>query len=258
MRKIDRIVTESHHTKSYYFRGGLDASPGQFVMVWIPGVDEIPMGLSTIGDTMGITVHSVGEATEKMHAMKEGDRIGIRGPYGRCFDFRGSRLLVIGGGTGIASLITAVEAAVNQGIRVDVAIGAQKAEELLFADRARQTGAKVELATDDGSEGYHGFVSDLASELLAKGDYDQILTCGPEAMMKKVIALGREHKIPTQVSMERFMRCGIGVCGSCAFDGLRICTDGPVFDSEEVYGKVDFNRNRRDPAGRLIPLVPGE
>lgn len=258
IRKIGRIVTESHHTKSYYFRGGFDALPGQFVMVWIPGVDEIPMGLSTIGGTMGITVHRVGDATEKMHKMNEGDKIGIRGPYGRSFDIRGSNMLVVGGGTGIASLMPAVEAAVKQGKEVDVAIGALTAGELLFPERAQEVGTNVKLATDDGSEGFHGFVSDLASELLTQGDYDQILTCGPEAMMKKVIELGRAHNIPTQVSMERFMRCGLGVCGSCAFDGLRICTDGPVFDSEEVYEKADFNNRRRDPAGKLVPLLPDE
>ncbi len=258
IRKIERIVTESHHTKSFYFPGNFDALPGQFIMVWIPGVDEVPMGLSTIGSTMGITVHRVGDATEKMHAMNEGDKIGIRGPYGRGFDIQGSKLLVIGGGTGIASLMPAVEAAVRQGKSVDVAIGALTAEELLFADRAQEVGTNLKLATDDGSEGFHGFVSDLASELLIESEYDQILTCGPEAMMKKVIELGMEHNIRTQVSMERFMRCGLGVCGSCAFDGLRICTDGPVFDSEEVYEKADFNNRRRDPAGKLIPLLPEE
>ena len=258
IRKIERIVTESHHTKSYYFLGGFDALPGQFVMVWIPGVDEIPMGLSTIGETMGITVHRVGDATERMHEMSEGDKIGIRGPYGRCFDIQGSKILVIGGGTGIASLMPAVEVALRQNRKTDVAIGALTSEELLFADRAEKAGADVKLATDDGSEGYHGFVSDLAGDLLKDEEYNQILTCGPEAMMKKVIELGREHGIPTQVSMERFMRCGLGVCGSCAFDGLRICTDGPVFDAEEVYEKADFNNRRRDPAGKLIPLLPEE
>lgn len=255
IRKIEKVVTESHHTKSFYFRGGFDAAPGQFVMVWIPGVDEIPMGLSTIGDTMGITVHSVGDATERMHILGDGDRIGIRGPYGRIFDVRGSRLLVVGGGTGIASMMPAVELAVKKG-NVDVAIGAQTEEELLFVDRAENSGANVKLATDDGSKGFHGFVSDLTAELLSENEYDQILTCGPEAMMKKVIELGKEHNIRTQVSMERFMRCGIGVCGSCAFDGLRICTDGPVFDAEEVYDKEDFDKHRRDPAGKRIPLIP--
>jgi dihydroorotate dehydrogenase electron transfer subunit len=164
-------------------------------------------------------------------------------------------LLVIAGGTGIASLVPAIEVAVNDK-DVDVAIGALTKEELLFASRVEGSGADLKLATDDGSEGFHGFVSDLAGDLLSKGDYDQILTCGPEAMMKKVIELGREHNIKTQVSMERFMRCGIGVCGSCAFDGLRICADGPVFDGEDVYGKGDFNKHRRDPAGKKIPLIP--
>lgn len=255
IRKISEIVTESHHTKSFYFKGGLDANPGQFVMVWVPGIDEIPMGLSMIGETVGITVHRVGDATERMHSMNEGDKIGIRGPYGNCFDIRGSKVMAIAGGTGIASLMPAVEVAIKER-SVDVAIGAQTKEELLFAKRVEATGAGLKLATDDGSEGFHGFVSDLADELLSNGDYDQILTCGPEAMMKKVIELGREHNIRTQVSMERFMRCGIGVCGSCAFDGLRICADGPVFDGEEVYGKADFNMHRRDRAGKKIPLIP--
>jgi dihydroorotate dehydrogenase electron transfer subunit len=255
IRKIEKVVTESHHTKSLYFKGGFEAKPGQFVMVWIPGVDEIPMGLSTIGETMGITVHSIGDATERMHSLDDGEKIGIRGPYGNGFDVHGSKLLVIGGGTGIASMMPAVELAVKDR-EVDVAIGALTEEELLFAERAENSGASVKLATDDGSKGFHGFVSDLAVELLSEHKYDQILTCGPEAMMKKVIELGKEQNIRTQVSMERFMRCGIGVCGSCAFDGLRICADGPVFDAEKVYGKGDFNKHRRDPAGKRIPLMP--
>jgi len=256
VRKIETIVVESHHTKSFYFKGGFHADPGQFVMVWIPGVDEIPMGLSTIGENMGITVHRVGEATEKMHALKEGEKIGIRGPYGKGFDILGRKLLVVAGGTGIASLMPAVETAVEQGRDVQVAIGALTKDELLFAERVRKAGAKIEIATDDGSEGFEGFVSNLAEELLSNENYDQILTCGPEAMMKKVIEHGMNHKIRTQVSLERFMRCGIGVCGSCAFDGLRICRDGPVFDGEEVYGKGDFDTYRRDPSGKRIPLLP--
>jgi dihydroorotate dehydrogenase electron transfer subunit len=258
VREIESIVVESHHTKSFYFKGGFHTDPGQFVMVWIPGVDEIPMGLSMIGETMGITVHSVGDATEKMHALNEGDKIGIRGPYGKGFDILGDRLLVIGGGTGIASLMSAVEVAVKQGRDVQVAIGALTKEELLFTERARKVGAKLEIATDDGSEGFEGFVSDLAGEMLSKENYDQILTCGPEAMMKKIIEHGKKQGIRTQVSMERFMRCGMGVCGSCAFDGLRICRDGPVFDSEEVYGKEDFDTYRRDPSGKRIPLLPSD
>lgn len=255
IRKIDRIVVESHHTKSFYFRGGFGAEPGQFVMVWIPGIDEIPMGLSSIGEVMGITVHRIGDATERMHTLEVGDKIGIRGPYGRGFDVQGRDLLVVGGGTGIASLMPAVELAVSQNRKVDVAIGAQTKEELLFAERAEKSGANLELATDDGSEGFEGFVSELAGNLLKERKYDQILTCGPEAMMKKVIELGMKHNIKTQVSLERFMRCGIGVCGSCAFDGLRICKDGPVFESEEIHKKEDFSKYRRDPSGKRIPLI---
>lgn len=224
-------------------------------MVWIPGVDEIPMGLSSIGEVMGITVHRVGDATERMHTLEVGDKIGIRGPYGKGFAVQGRDLLVVGGGTGIASLMPAVELTVSQNRKVDVAIGAQTKEELLFAERAEKSGANLELATDDGSEGFKGFVSELAGNFLKERKYDQILTCGPEAMMKKVIELGMEHNIKTQVSLERFMRCGIGVCGSCAFDGLRICKDGPVFDSEEIYKKGDFNKHRRDPSGKRIPLI---
>lgn len=255
IRAIERIVTESHHTKSFYFRGGFSATPGQFLMIWIPGVDEIPMGLSKIGQTMGITVHKVGDATEKMHQMVEGDLIGIRGPYGKGFDLQGSRVLAVGGGTGLASLMPAIESALRQNKKVDVAIGAEKGEELLYVDRARKAGAIVELATDDGSEGFHGLVSDLAAELIAQNEYDIIITCGPEAMMKKIVEDGMKHKIPVQLSMERYMRCAIGVCGSCAFNGLRICTDGPVFRAEEVYDKEEFNKHRRDSAGRRISLV---
>jgi len=89
---------------------------------------------------------------------------------------------------------------------------------------------------------------------LEENDYDQILTCGPEAMMRAVVELGSRHGIGVQACLERYMKCGIGLCGQCCIDGHRVCTDGPVFDGETLRKIKEFGKFRRDPSGRRVPI----
>jgi dihydroorotate dehydrogenase electron transfer subunit len=110
------------------------------------------------------------------------------------------------------------------------------------------------VSTDDGSFGYHGFASDLAKKILEKERFDQIITCGPEKMMKKILELGLEYKIPVQASLERHMKCGIGICDSCAIDGWHVCKDGPVFDNKKLGKMKDFGRFKRDASGRRVRI----
>jgi len=251
--EIERIVEESHHTKTFRFSWDVEAKPGQFVMVWIPGVDEVPMSLSYNRNLKGITVHRVGEATNALHQLKVGDKIGIRGPFGNGFEIRGRKVLTVAGGTGMASVITAVEECFSSRRKVVTAVGAKTGEELLFLRRARKCG-KVHISTDDGSLGHKGLVSDLAARLLEAGRFDQVLTCGPEVMMKKVVQSCLSKGIEVQASLERYMRCGMGICDSCAFDGLRVCKDGPVFDGKKLLRSRDFAVFRREPSGRRIRM----
>ncbi len=247
------VVPESHHTSTFRFRADFGGAPGQFVMVWIPRHDELPMALSYLGPVKGVTVHAYGDATKALLQFRPGDRIGVRGPYGNTFKLEGEKVLAVAGGTGMASVIAGIEAFAQQGAAVTTAVGARTAEELLFVDRASASG-EVHVSTDDGSRGFHGFVPALAERLLDKHKFDQILACGPERMMKLVVDLAHTRRIPIQVSLERYMKCGIGICDACAFDDKIVCVDGPVFTGTQLASSRDFGAYRRTKDGRRVPL----
>ncbi len=247
------IVPESHHTTTYRFRADFGGAPGQFIMVWIPRRDELPMALSYLGPVKGITVHAYGDATRALAEFHPGDRIGVRGPYGNTFKLEGQKVLAVAGGTGMASIIAAIEAFAQQGAEMTTAVGARTAEELLFVDRASASG-EVHVSTDDGTRGFHGFVPALAERLLEKHKFDQILTCGPERMMKLVVDGARTRGIKVQASLERYMKCGIGICDACAFDDRLVCVDGPVFTGAQLANSRDFGAFRRTKDGRRVAL----
>ncbi len=247
------IVRENSHTTTYRFRADFGGAPGQFVMVWIPRHDELPMALSYLGPVKGITVHAYGDATKALMGFGPGDRIGVRGPYGNTFRLEGEKVLAVAGGTGMASIIAAIEGFAQHGASVVTAVGARTAEELLFVDRASASG-EVHVATDDGSRGFNGFVPALADKLLDKHKFDQVITCGPERMMKLVHEAATQRGIKCQVSLERYMKCGIGICDACALDDRLVCVDGPVFTGEQLARSEDFGAWRRDKSGRRVPI----
>lgn len=247
------VVRESDTTTTYRFRADMGGEAGQFVMVWIPRHDEVPMALSYLAAVKGFTVKVYGEATAALATYRAGDRIGLRGPYGNTFRLDGDHVLAVAGGVGMASLIAAIESFARLGAKVTTALGARTAAELLFADRATAVG-EAHLATDDGSRGFHGFVTTLAERLLDKHRVDQVVTCGPEPMMKLVVDAARRRKLPVQASLERYMKCGIGICDACALDDRLVCTDGPVFQGDVLARSKDFGRFRRDISGRRVAL----
>ena len=247
------IVRESHHTTTYRFRADLGGDPGQFVMVWIPKYDELPMALSYLGPVKGITVRDYGDATHALMAYAPGQRIGVRGPYGDTFRLEGEKVLAVAGGVGMASLIAAIEGFAQQGAQVTTALGARSAEELLFVDRAVAAG-ETHLATDDGSRGFQGFVPVLAERLMEKYAFDQVITCGQEKMMQLVLNAAIQRNLPVQASLERYMKCGIGICDACVLDDRLVCVDGPVFSGEELAASEDFGKFRRDKTGRRVPV----
>ncbi len=226
---------------------------GQFVMVWIPGVDEVPMSVSFSGPMAGITVKEVGEATRALSALRPGGQIGIRGPYGRCWDLPPGRVLCVGGGVGMAPIMSAVEA-INDPSRVDVAIGARNAGEIIFEGRARAASGDVRITTDDGSYGLKGTVVALADRMMKEKRYDMVLGCGPEVMNKYLLKACQENQVPCQLSLERLMKCGAGLCGSCVIDGRRVCVEGPVFSGEEIEKMSEFGKCKRDDAGLPVKL----
>jgi dihydroorotate dehydrogenase electron transfer subunit len=226
--------------------------PGQFFMIWIPGVDEIPMSVSQITTNVkGITFRKIGDATRVLYQLRKGDMIGIRGPYGNGFTLQGKHLLFVGGGTGVAMLAPAVEQARKKKLTSTVIIGVKTKNELFFEDRYRRYGATVLVSTDDGSAGYKGFASELAKEIIKKEKIDAVYTCGPEPMMKSLLSSCKT--ISFQASLERYMKCSVGICGQCCIGkGLRVCLDGPIFNGTTLKKVEDFGIYRRDAAGRKI------
>ncbi len=261
--KIQEVRGESPTVKTFTFQDKLcgKAESGQFVMVWIPGVDEIPISLSTItpNGLTSITVAQVGEATKALHQRKRGDLLGIRGPYGKGFTLTSGNIMIAGGGTGLVPLMPLTEKLVKLATKLTFLLGAKTKDELLFLDRINQTLSKVNAeivaTTEDGSYGLKGIVTDQAEQRLAKEKFDMIYACGPEQMMYKMFRLAERYHMPFQASLERIMHCAIGLCGSCVIGKLRVCKDGPVLTSEQLRTvKEEFGKFKRDFQGRKIAV----
>ena len=212
--------------------GALPAEPGQFAMVWLPGIEERPY---TIVDDHPLTfaVAQVGPFSAALAALAPEDRLWVRGPYGHGFRLAGRRHLLIGGGSGAAPLVPLARRARMRGDDVTVILGAQSADLFMLAWRFEQDGLSPLLATDDGSAGFHGTALAAAAGALSDRP-DAVYACGPEPMLRAVAERARALGIPCQVSLERVMRCGLGVCGQCHCGDRLVCTDGPVF-AGDVY-----------------------
>lgn len=255
--KIQDIKSENPKVKTITFRDKLcsSAKPGQFIMVWIPGVDEIPLSVSATypNGLASITVAEVGEATKALNSMNVGDLMGVRGPFGNNFEIFGKKVLIVGGGTGMAPLMLLINEVANSNIEATIIEGAETKGKLIFLDglselrRVHREKIKVFLTTEDGSYGIKGLATDLAEKLLREEKFDIIYTCGPEKMIRKIYELSEHYSIDMQASLERYMRCAIGICGSCVIGRYRVCRDGPVFnkkklrDVEKYLGRIKYN-----------------
>lgn len=252
--EVSERIVETPSTVTLRFRYTPSAAPGQFVMIWLPGDDELPMSLSYTGDPKGVTIKAMGRTSRAALSIPKGTLVGIRGPYGNRFNLSPHRILLVGGGSGTAVLAPAAEMAAQEGSRIVAALGATTGPELLFVDRLKTFAESVEVATDDGSVGHHGYVTDLSRRLLATRPFDAVWTCGPEVMMRKVIAAAEDHRVPVFCSMERQMKCAMGMCDACALGPYHVCTDGPVFAADRLTVLPEFGRTKRDSSGRRVPL----
>lgn len=255
--KIQDVKEESSTVKTFTFHDKhcAEAKPGQFVMVWIPGVDEIPMSLSSISadGVSSITVAEVGEATKALHQKKVGEVVGVRGPYGNGFALTGGNVMIVGGGTGLTPLVPLAENLVKLSSKIVFMVGAKTRDDLFFLDRIGTVVPEVTATTEDGSYGLKGLVTELAEQFLEKQSFDMIYACGPEQMMVKMFLLAEQYNTPFQASLERYIRCGVGICGSCCIGEYRICRDGPVFSGEQL-GKVrnEFGLFKREVDGSKV------
>lgn len=225
------------------------ARPGQFVMVWVFGVGEIPVSVSKVGDAgrFALTVRAVGAVSNAVVAARPGDTLGARGPYGTAWptaDCEGRNVLVVAGGLGLAPLRTAVDDLAGGDLRrLTLVVGAREPEHILFAadlHRWRLLGVDVHVTVDAASRRWSGAVgtaTDVVARLAAA--YDVALVCGPELMMTTAARAAIVHGTDPAdiwVSLERNMHCGIAHCGRCQLGPLLLCRDGAVVRWDRVAG----------------------
>jgi dihydroorotate dehydrogenase electron transfer subunit len=259
--RILGIKAESPTVKTFTFkdRTCADAEPGQFLMLWVPGVDEIPLSVLDAKDnsTVSVAVKRVGEATQVLHSKKAGEIIGIRGPFGSSFTLKGEKVLMVGGGTGTVPLLFLTKKLAAKTEKLVFVAGGKTREELLFVGELEEICSEGNLVatTEDGSYGAKCLATALLERLLTGERFDVIYTCGPEQMMRKVFDLAEKHGVPLEASLERLMRCAIGLCGSCTVGKYRVCRDGPVFTASQLREvESEFGISKRDFSGKRIPL----
>ena len=229
-----------------------DIKPGQFIHMLIPGMPDHPLRrpfsvykVHESEKTFDILYQVVGEGTLHFSRILPSDSSACEfeaiGPLGNTWTLPdpGSRALIVAGGVGAAPLLMHAEALSNRGYAVDAVLGAQRACDLVaFDDYASLDGAEVFCATDDGSKGHKGFCTIPAAELIAARSYDYCACCGPEPLMRAIASMAKEAGIYCEVSLEKRMGCGIGVCLTCVIDTAqgkkRSCADGPIFDVREL------------------------
>ena len=226
---IREVRQETPAVRRFVLDGSLTAEPGQFVMVWLPGIDEKPFSLMN-AQPVTLAVAEVGRFTRAMHQLSQGDRLWLRGPFGQGFTLEGRHLLLAAGGYGAAPLAFLARRARGEGRRVAVLVAARSRQHLLLVDEFRTLGCEVYTCTDDGSDSQPPRLAPQAvEELLTSLRPDALYACGPAGMLDALEALARQYHLPAQLSREAYMRCGIGVCGSCTCGDQLVCRDGPVF-----------------------------
>jgi ferredoxin--NADP+ reductase len=232
------------------------AQAGQFVILRLDERGErIPL---TIADsdpakgTISIIFMEVGKTTTQLGRMNEGDSImNILGPLGNPSEVRNFGTVVcVGGGVGVAPLYPIAKALKAAGNTVVTIIGARNKDLLLMENELRSTSDEFYIATDDGSAGHHGFVSDVLKKLIDEGrKIDRVITIGPLIMMKVVTNVTRPYKIKTVASMNPIMVDGTGMCGGCrVIVGGEVkfaCVDGPEFDAHAIDFDNLMKRNMR-------------
>ncbi len=233
--------------------------PGQFVMLWVPGVDEFPVGVAGYeDDILELGIARMGPGTSAMIAKEIGDYVGIRGFYGKSFQPpKNVNHLLIGGGFGMTPLkfLTKNLKERDDSLSVQIFEGARTKSKLMYLDYLQNLHEKEQIifnvCTDDGSFGYKGFPTVALEKFLEESDTPSVLyVAGPERMMKVIFETGKKYEnvIDMQMSLaDRYMRCGFGICSYCAVDptGWRICVDGPVFNTKQLEQISDFGVYRR-------------
>jgi dihydroorotate dehydrogenase electron transfer subunit len=233
--RLETSKKENYRTRTLVFDRPCPAQPGQFVMVWLPGIGEKPYCV-TNDQPLTLTVVRVGPFSTALSALKTGETAWVRGPFGHGYQLLGERLFLVGGGYGVASLLFLAQQTKSQNRQIEVCIGAGSARDILLLDQFEARGLHVQVVTEDGSLGKEGLVTDLAVDVIHEMNPDWLYACGPPAMLKAVSRLCHTHHVSHQLSWEAMISCGLGLCGQCESaeyapwlpPGWLVCQDGPV------------------------------
>ncbi|HEU4468726.1 MAG TPA: dihydroorotate dehydrogenase electron transfer subunit [Nitrososphaeraceae archaeon] len=260
--RIEETVSETATVKTLVFKDDLSytAKPGQFLMIWIPRIEEIPMSvmINSKEGYAAVTIRKSGIGSTALFERKKGDLIGLRGPYGNEFIIRENykKILIIGGGTGLVPLLRLASYASKKKLKITIVLGAKTKKEVFFEKMAKKltqhVDSSVKICTDDGSYGLKGTTVNVMSNLVRNNTFDCVYTCGPELMMRGIVEIANKNSIPVQASLERYMKCGIGICGSCCLDSMLVCQDGTVFNGKQLSKILDFGISYRDKDGQKI------
>jgi dihydroorotate dehydrogenase electron transfer subunit len=265
-----RIAANKKISKNYFKLSLLSpavsalAQPGQFVAIKVSESDipllRRPFGIHKVnGKTFDCLVEIVGPATEILSRKKAGEYLDVIGPLGNGFEYRpkttGQRpKILIAGGMGVAPLTFLAEKLTefknqNSKIKIIALMGAKTKKQVLCEKEFKNLGCDVRIATDDGSKGFKGKVTDLLKDLLTTYDLrlTTIYACGPKPMLKEISRISKNYNIPAQISLEEHTSCGIGACLGCVikvkgqnlkvkggFEYKRVCKEGPVFDAKDI------------------------
>ncbi|MGE5329081.1 MAG: dihydroorotate dehydrogenase electron transfer subunit [Deltaproteobacteria bacterium] len=224
------------------------AVPGQFLEIKctekIDTTLRRPISISNKDFKNGLVefiVQTRGEATSALARTKSGEMLDLLGPIGKGFGLKKTKNpVIIGGGIGAFPLHFLAKTLDNPNLKI--LLGFRNKNAIVLEDEFSKINGKLTIATDDGSYGHNGFVTELLLDQIKNSEVDMIYACGPLPMLKKVRDIALQNNIPCQISVEERMACGVGVCLGCAIklidgDDWRyghVCKDGPVFEAQKV------------------------
>lgn len=234
------------------------AAPGQFIMVRTSSqyhpLLRRPFSLHAVSeDQVFIFFQNVGTGTRILGQVRPGMTLDILGPLGHGFDLNGNmqglKTALVGGGRGIAPLYFLAEQLIQKKAEVRIFYGGRSHPDLVLQQRFQDAGMDLSCATDDGSQGFAGLVTDCLKSSLSSFAPDRLYACGPDAMLQAISSLSRTHAIPAELSLESIMGCGFGACWGCVRRIRRqgeeswhkICEEGPVFPAESIIWEEDLS-----------------
>jgi len=249
--RIAEVIQETKDVKRFLIEveGFKDFKPGQFNMLYVYGQGEVPISISSYrNDLIEHTVRLAGDVTEDLFCLKEGDILGLRGPFGSFFPidkFKGFDIILVAGGLGLADIKPVAEYILscrNDYGKVYLLIGSKSPASLLYRKEFYKWESYIDLLItvdhpDESWTGYTGLVTRLFDFIETDFENSVAMMCGPEIMMISASDLLVERGMEPGrifISMERHMKCAVGTCGHCQLGPYFVCKDGPVFSYEEV------------------------